>query len=118
MRILAIEKEVPGVSDESFPPFLQAEATRAWELHQSGIIRELYFRADREGAVLVLECTDVNEAKKHLATLPLVKAGLIAFDVIPLKAYPGFARLFSPESAKPSKIGLSSGNRTTRISAK
>ena len=118
MRILAIETEVPGVADESFSPFLQAEATRAWELHQSGIIRELYFRADQEEAVLVLECTDVNEAKKHLATLPLVKAGLISFDVIPLKAYPGFARLFSSQSPKPSKTGLSSGNRTTRLSAR
>jgi hypothetical protein len=32
-----------------------------------------------------------------LETLPLVKAGLITFDVIPLKAYPGFARLFNHE---------------------
>ncbi len=61
-----------------------------------GVIRELYFRADREAAVLVLECENVAEAQHHLASLPLVKAGLIAFDVIPLKAYPGFARLFSP----------------------
>jgi len=29
-----------------------------------------------------------------LGTLPLVQAGLIAFEVIPLKPYPGLARLF------------------------
>jgi hypothetical protein len=63
-------------------------------LHQTGVIRELYFRADRNEAVLVLECVSVMEAQETLATLPLVNAGLISFEVIPLKAYPGFARLF------------------------
>ncbi len=91
-----MEKEVPGAAEESFRPLLKAEALRAWELYQSGVIREMYFRGDREEAVLVLECETVRDAQKQLATLPLVKAGLIAFDVIPLRAYPGFERLFSP----------------------
>jgi hypothetical protein len=56
----------------------------------------LYFRADRSEAVLVLECDSAETAQHALATLPLVQNGLIAFELIPLKAYPGFARLFSP----------------------
>ena len=32
-----------------------AEARRAWDLHQSGAIRELYLRADSPAAVFVLE---------------------------------------------------------------
>jgi hypothetical protein len=95
MKILAIEKETEGTTDEQFEPYLKAEAACAWELYQSGIIREPYFRADREEAVLILECASVKEAEGILKTLPLVKAGLITFEVIPLKAYPGFARLFS-----------------------
>jgi muconolactone delta-isomerase len=95
MKILAIEKEVPGVADGDFAPHLKAEAARVWELHQAGVIRELYFRADWPGAVLTLECGGVEEAADVLDTLPLVKAGLIAFDIIPLKAYPGFSRLFA-----------------------
>jgi muconolactone delta-isomerase len=94
MKILAIEHDAPGLTDDDFAPHLADEARRAWELHQSGIIRELYFRADEEAAVLVLECADVQEAQTVLSTLPLVKAGLISFELIPLKAYPGFARLF------------------------
>lgn len=95
MKILALEKEVPGVTEEAFAPHLHAEALRAWELQQEGILREFYFRADRDDAVLILECANVSEAHRILSTLPLVKAGLIDFDLIPLKAYPGFARLFS-----------------------
>jgi hypothetical protein len=95
MKILALEKEVPGTSGEQCVPYLKAEAAQAWELYQSGFIREMHFRADREEAVLVLECAGVKEAEATLDTLPLVNAGLIAFDLIPLRAYPGFARLFS-----------------------
>jgi hypothetical protein len=96
MKILAIEHDPPDVSDDQFTPaLLQAEAHRAWELHQAGLIRELHFRADRDEALLVLECADVNEARSALDTLPLVREKLIGFELIPLKAYPGFARLFT-----------------------
>ena len=97
MKILAIEKEIPGLSADAFKPHAKAEAARVWELHQAGMFRELYFRQDRPEAVLVLECADVDEANEVLNTLPLVKAGLITFDVIPLGPYPGFARLFAKE---------------------
>jgi muconolactone delta-isomerase len=98
MKILAIEKEVAGATAEDFKPHLKSEAARAWELYQAGVLRELYFRADETSAVLVLECADVGEAHEALNTLPLVKEGLIAFEVIPLVPYPGFSRLFSEDS--------------------
>ena len=94
MKILALEVEAEDASPEQFEPHLRAEARRAWELHQSDHIRELYFRADRSVAVLILECADTKEAEQVLETLPLVQAGLIRFDVIPLVPYPGFGRLF------------------------
>jgi muconolactone delta-isomerase len=97
MRILAIEKEVSDLSPDDFKPHLKAEAARAWELYQAGVFRELYFRQDRPEAVLILECADVEEAEDVLSTLPLVKAGLITFEIIPLVPYPGFARLFGED---------------------
>ena len=95
MKILAIEKEIPGVTEEEFGPHLEAEAAKVWELYQADMFRELYFRKDWPSAVLVLECADVEEANEVLNTLPLVKEGLIAFDIIPLIPYPGFSRLFA-----------------------
>jgi muconolactone delta-isomerase len=94
MKFLAIEKEVPGITEEQCIPHLRSEAERAWELYQQGKIRELYFRADRTEAVLILECENIDEASAVISSLPLVKNGLIAFELIPLAAYPGFARLF------------------------
>ena len=95
MKFLALENEIPGAAPSRFGPLLKPEAVRVWELYKSGLIRELYFRADRSEAVLVLECTDLEQAREAMASLPLVQEGLIAFEIIPLVPYPGFARLFS-----------------------
>jgi len=95
MKILAIEADLPDVDTVAMLPLLKAEATRVWDLVQAGVVREIYFRADRPSAVLILECANVEEAEHVLATLPLVQARLIAFDIIPLAPYPGFARLFA-----------------------
>ena len=96
MKILALECDVPGVDDERFTDaILREEAARAWALQQEGVIREMYFRADRQSAVFVLECQSIEKARDVLSTLPLVRDGLIGFDIIPLTSYPGFARLFA-----------------------
>jgi len=96
MKILALELEKPGLSASDFQPFLKSEAAQAWALYQAGVIRELYFNADQHTAVLVLECSGIEEAQKTLAALPLVQAGLIQFDLVPLVPYSGFSRLFEP----------------------
>jgi len=95
MKILALERELPESSTNKLTDrLLEEEARRVWQLHQSGEIRELYFRADRHEAVLILECGTIEDAKSVLSTLPLVREELIAFDVMPLAAYSGFERLF------------------------
>jgi len=100
MKILALEKDVPGVTAEQFPPHLQAEAWRVWDLYKAGIIREMYFRQEKADAVLILECTDAIEAREILNSLPLVKENLIDFEIIPLVPYPGLERLFSEQAEK------------------
>jgi len=98
MKILAIEHELPNKKSEDFQPHLKAETRKVWELYQTGVLREFYFRADRNEAILILECTNIQEAEKALAALPLVKEALIRFELIPLKPYPGFQRLFKVET--------------------
>ena len=97
MKILTLEHEIPSAATEAFERYRVEEAQKVWDLYQAGVFRELYFRADRNEAVLVLECESVEEAREILSTLPFVQNRLIAFEVIPLKAYPGFNRLFSNE---------------------
>ncbi len=94
MKILALERDLPGTTAGQFQPLLKDEARCVWEMQQSGQLREIYFDADQHNAVLILECAEVEEARLVLASLPLVSAGLIEFELIPLAPYDGFARLF------------------------
>jgi hypothetical protein len=96
MRILALESASPASSPQAFAALAREEAAALWALVQSGVVRDTWFRSDRTDAVLLLECQDLEEARTHLATLPMVRAGLIDFELIGLRPYPGFARLFVP----------------------
>lgn len=94
MKILALDKMLPGVSIEQILPHLKEEAIHAWNMYKSGVYRELYMRGDRPGAAIILECNSIEDAKKELAELPLVKHHLIEFEVIPLHAFSPFEKLF------------------------
>jgi hypothetical protein len=94
MKILAIEREIPGTTPGSYRAHLKAEAARIWELNRSGVLREFYFDEDHHRAVLILECVDAPDARAVLASLPLVRERLIEFDIMPLSPYTGFERLF------------------------
>jgi hypothetical protein len=104
MKILALERE-SSAADEAYAPHLEAEARRVLELFQGGSLREISFRLDEPRAVLVLECASEQEAEGLLATLPLVEQGLIEFELIPLRPYPGFARLFRERSGGNEEAG-------------
>lgn len=103
MRIIALEVEVDGGGIVPMSGLATAEAAQLWELVQAGIVRETYFRSDRRAAMLVLECADLDEARSHLGTLPFVREGLITFELIGLRPYPGFARLFADRTATPAR---------------
>ena len=94
MKILAIEKELSGASPADFKKYGKEEAKALWNLYQTGFVREFYFRSDEAAAVLILEADNIATAGKKLNKLPFVNKKLIEFELIPLKPYPGFERLF------------------------
>jgi hypothetical protein len=96
MKILAVAKVDPGATLEKIQPYLAAEVRHAWKLYKEGIVREMYRCQDRNlGVVFVLECSDVDEARRHLDELPFVREKLIDFDIIPLGPFPFFEMLFA-----------------------
>jgi len=95
MKIVAIDKILPGTTPETVQPHLKEESRVAWELYKSDVMREMYFRTDRPGAVLILECNSIEEAKSELARLPLVKEKLIDFELIPVGHFSPFESLMN-----------------------
>lgn len=67
MRILCLDIPAPGASLEKYAPHLNAEALHAWGLYKSGFIRDIYFRQDRPGVAIFLECDSVDEAMNVMA---------------------------------------------------
>ena len=92
MKLLAIEKETSIVNWDEESETLINESYQVYHLFQEGVIRDIYF-TETENAVIILECASRDEAIEVLRTLPLVKAGLISFDVMELRPYTGFDRI-------------------------
>ncbi len=98
MKLLAIEKETTTVNWDEETETLINESYQVYHLFQEGIIRDIYF-TEAENAVIILECASREEAAKVLGTLPLVKAGLIDFDLMELRPYTGYDRIIQKSYA-------------------
>lgn len=96
MKILAIEKEIKLVDWENENLILIEEAKSVYKLMLSGNLREIYF-TEQKNAVLILECDDKIAAQQLLDKLPLVKKGIIDFELMELRPYTGFSRLMNLE---------------------
>jgi hypothetical protein len=93
MKILAIEKEVPGVDWRTVSKSLLAqEALHIYHMYLGEQLREHYFNEDK-CAVLVLECDSKAQAQELLGNLPLVANKLIAFEIMELHPYTGYDRI-------------------------
>jgi hypothetical protein len=93
MKILAIEKEVPGVDWSTVSKIVLAqEALDVYGMYLKEQLREHYFNEEKR-AVLVLECDGRAQAQELLGRLPLVENNLIAFELMELHPYTGFDRI-------------------------
>jgi len=93
MKILAIEREIEGATWDNVEKLLEQEAQHVFQLYLSDSLREIYFTEDKN-AVLIMETMDRQAAEKSLNSLPLVKNGKIKFEIMELKPYSGFERIF------------------------
>jgi hypothetical protein len=99
MKLLCLDVPQPGASLEKYQPHMQEEARHAWHLYKGGIVREIYFRQDRPGVAIIVECESVDDARTALREFPLAKAGLIDWDVIPLGPFLNWESLFASGNA-------------------
>jgi muconolactone delta-isomerase len=78
-------------SDADFAPLLPGEAEQRRTLYAEGAVRQVWNRGDIPGSGMMFEAPSDADVRGHLATLPLVKAGMMDIAaVVPLAPYPGF----------------------------
>lgn len=93
MQFLSISRRrTDAFPPEAFTPELTGgEAARVKELYASGMLRQVWRRADMPGAVLLWEAASEAEARAAVESLPLYKAGLLDVQlVVGLEPYPAF----------------------------
>lgn len=99
MKLLCLDVPQPGATMEQYAPYMEAEARQGWSLFKSGLVRDIYFRQDRPGVAIIAEADSIQAARAALDEFPLAKAGLIAWDVIPLGPFTNWELLFAPAKA-------------------
>jgi muconolactone delta-isomerase len=93
MQFLSISRRRTDVfPPEAFTPELLAgEAQTVKTLYASGILRQVWKRADTPGAAILWEAASLDDVRAALATLPINKAGLLEITaLVPLEPYGGF----------------------------
>jgi hypothetical protein len=60
------------------------EGQRVYELYDSGLITDMYWKTDNSGAVLILEADNLDQAREQLGSLPMDQHGMTTFTYIPI----------------------------------
>lgn len=95
MQYLVIANVGAGAPMEMIDLLTQPEARRVWDLYVGGVLRSVWYRADKPGAVLLLEAPNEQDARDAVASLPMVEAGLLDVELVPLTPYDGMGSLFA-----------------------
>jgi hypothetical protein len=96
MKILAMVtlKEEAALSEVRAQ--LAAELKGSWALYSSGILREVYATESPARVVFILETADTEAAADALRELPLVAADMFHIEMLELRPFVNWARLFAP----------------------
>jgi len=94
MKILAIIDVVAGARMDEVRASLVDELKGSWNLFSAGIVREAYATETPTRVVFVMEAASVEDAKAHLAPLPLVAAGHVRTEFVELMPFVNWQLLF------------------------
>ena len=94
--MMAMTSLKPGIAIPDVTKLRDDEVRTAVRLYLEGKIDQWFTRTDGKGAVLLLHCKTADEAKAIIAELPMVKAGYLNVEYIPLGPFMGLRNLTSP----------------------
>jgi hypothetical protein len=83
-KVLAIGTWTPKATPETRPAIMPSEARDTLRLQLAGKIDQWFAKSDGSGAVFLMNVTDPAEAHKLLEDLPLGRAGMMTFELIPV----------------------------------
>ncbi|WP_290918941.1 hypothetical protein [Halodesulfovibrio sp.] len=98
MKILAIDKVMPDATPDKVKETFMDEVNYTVKMYLADVVREMYFRQDRSGTILMLEAPSLEEARGLINKMPMVQAGLIDYELIPVGPFVPLALLLDEET--------------------
>ena len=95
MKVLAVVSLAASADLSEVRRLLVEELRGSWTLFSENIVREAYMTDDPSRVVFVLEAEDLAAAEGRLQKLPLVKSGAFTLQLIELRPFANWARLFA-----------------------
>lgn len=87
MKIVVVTHRSEDHGPDDFEPYLAKEAKKAFAYMEEDFVREIYSFRNGKGAILIVEAETEDDAHAKLSELPLATAGLLRFELYPVKAF-------------------------------
>jgi hypothetical protein len=100
MKYLALITRTEKATDAAMGAVFVDEIKGVWQHYADNLIREIYFRGDGKGVVMITEAATADDVKTKLAALPFARNGLITAEVIELAPFSAWNVLFAQELAQ------------------
>ncbi|GLQ46519.1 hypothetical protein GCM10007862_15700 [Dyella lipolytica] len=83
MKIMAIASVTSPLTPEQRKQYLPSEVPATLKHYLEGHIEQFWFR-ENAGPIFLMNAESVEQAKATLATLPLVAANLMTYELLPV----------------------------------
>lgn len=93
MRIFATSRPTAQATGNDLMRDMDAEVAAGRAFYRDGLIVQAYMDRDYTRTFMILEAPSVAAAKARFDTYPQVRAGLIAFEYVPLIGMPAIAQV-------------------------
>ena len=97
-EVMVMASVKPGVAVADVMKLVPEEVRGVSQLYMDGKIEQWYTRGDGKGQIFFLRAKSVDEATAIFAELPMVKAGYVAVDYIPVGPYSPVRLLTRPQA--------------------
>ncbi len=97
-EVMAMASVKPGVAVADVMKLVPEEVRGVSQLYMDGKIEQWYTRGDGKGQIFFLRAKSVDEATAIFAELPMVKAGYVVVEYIPVGPYSPVRFLTRPQA--------------------
>jgi hypothetical protein len=94
MKVMAIASPTTPLTPDILKPHMPHEVPHTLQLYLDGKVEQFWF-VEKSGPIFLMNVESVEDAKAIIATLPLVIAGLMTYDVKPVGPLIPLGRLIS-----------------------